>query len=165
MFPQDHFHQEIVLLKNKHNKPYILTVYKTIKFKHFDLIFKILHYRIPIFGPILPSTNRMQQGSFTLTKHTRHTLISFPFSLYLKRPPSPLFFLSESNQSLDEFVEEAKLKASSIKSSSFSNQWLPSLFIFNDPFQHSFIDSFSHTLTPMHVQISTVLWGWGYKDA
>lgn len=87
MFPQHHFHQEIVLLKNKHNKLYILTVYKIIKLKHFDLIFKILQNRIqifgPIFGPILPSTNHMQQGSFTQTKHTRHTLISISSFFYL----------------------------------------------------------------------------------
>lgn len=46
--------------------------------KHFDLIFKTLHNLVPIFGPILPPTNQMQQDSFTQLKHSVHILI-FPF--------------------------------------------------------------------------------------
>lgn len=77
MFPK-HYFQQIVLFKNKHCKPYILNMHRIKKVKHSDLIFKILHNLVPIFGLILPSTNHMQQDSFTQLKHSVHTLIS-PF--------------------------------------------------------------------------------------
>lgn len=74
MFPKQHFHQEIVSLKNKHYKPYILPMNRIMKVKHLDLIYKIFYNLVLIFGPILPPINHMEPGSFTQIKHT--TLIS-----------------------------------------------------------------------------------------
>lgn len=118
MFPKYHFHQEIVLLKYKHHTPYILTMYK-IKLKHLDLIFKTLHNLIPIFGPILSSTNHMQKGSFT-----QNTLYIPSFPTFLIPKNTSIFLLFSMWISP---VVGCQAQVSSINSSLPSNQWLPFL--------------------------------------